>query len=357
MLVTTHAEGRALRAAAARTSQGSGNLVRVSDQHPPVSVIMPILNEERHLAEAVASVLTQEYAGELEVVIAIGPSQDRTQEVAEELAATYSAVRLVANPSGRTPDGLNAALAAASHEIIVRMDGHGELSDGYIGTAVRVLQETGAANVGGVMLAEGQTDFERAVACAMSSPLGLGNSRFHLGGAAGPVETVFLGVFRRDWLRRVGGYDTTFARAQDWEMNHRIRQLSGTVWFTPELTVTYRPRPDLGALRRQYFRTGQWRRRVMKEHPETVSARYLAPPVTVAALAASVVGGMLWRPLWLVPAGYAAAVTAGGLVIGARHGPRVAAKMPTILATMHLWWGAGFLSGTGAPLSLRPGRG
>nr|WP_306239062.1 glycosyltransferase family 2 protein [Ornithinimicrobium cryptoxanthini] len=330
----------------ARPDGGTGSLVRVSDQHPPVSVIMPILNEERHLAEAVRSVLAQEYAGELEVVLAVGPSQDRTQEVAEELAATHPRVTLVVNPSGRTPDGLNAALAAARHEIIVRMDGHGELSDGYIATAVRVLLETGAANVGGVMLAEGQTDFERAVACAMRSPLGLGNARFHLGGNAGPVETVFLGVFRRDWLRRVGGYDTTFARAQDWEMNHRIRQLGGTVWFTPELRVTYRPRPDLGALRQQYFRTGQWRRRVMEEHPETVSARYLAPPVAVAALAAGAVGGTLWRPLWLVPAGYALAVAVGGLVIGAPHGPRVAARMPAVLATMHLWWGAGFLRGT-----------
>ena len=321
--------------------------MRVSDPHPPVSVIMPILNEERHLGESVQSVLAQEYAGELEVVVAIGPSEDRTQEVAEELAAADPRVRLVANPSGRTPDGLNAALAAARHEIIVRMDGHGELSDGYIATAVRVLHETGAANVGGVMLAEGQTDFEKAVACAMRSPLGLGSSRFHLGGEPGAVETVFLGVFRRDWLRRVGGYDTTFARAQDWEMNHRIRQLGGTVWFTPELTVTYRPRANLRALRRQYFRTGQWRRRVMEEHPETVSGRYLAPPVALVAVVVGAVGGLIWRPLWLVPAGYATAVTVGGLAIGAEHGPRVAARVPAALATMHLWWGAGFLRGTG----------
>src|SRR5699024_12406751 len=106
------------------------------------------------------------------------------------------------HPPGRSPDGLNVALAVARHEIIVRMDGHGELSPGYIARAVRVMRETGAANVGGVMAAEGQTDFERAVALAMRSRLGLGSARFHIGGPPGPAETVFLGVFQRDWLRR-----------------------------------------------------------------------------------------------------------------------------------------------------------
>lgn len=306
---------------------------------------MPILNEERHLAEAVRSVLAQEYAGELEVVVAIGPSTDRTQEVADELAATDPRITLVANPSGRTPDGLNAALAGARHEIIVRMDGHGELSPGYIDTAVRVLQETGAANVGGVMLAEGQTDFERTVAVAMRSRLGLGSARFHVGGGAGPAETVFLGAFQRDWLRRVGGYDAAYSRAQDWEMNWRIRQQGGVVWFTPDLTVTYRPRPDLRALARQYYRTGRWRRRLVQQHPESVSARYLAPPTAVVLVAGGAVGALAWRPLLALPLGYAALVAVGGVAIGARHGAQVAARMPAVLATMHLFWGAGFLRG------------
>lgn len=308
---------------------------------------MPILNEERHLAQAVRSVLSQQYAGELEIVVAIGPSTDATQQVAEELAAEDPRITLVANPSGRTPDGLNAALAAARHEVIVRMDGHGELSEGYIDTAVRVLEETGAANVGGLMLARGRTDFERAVATAMGSVLGLGGARFHVGGRPGPSETVFLGVFRRDWLRRVGGYDPAYSRAQDWEMNWRIRQEGGTVWFTPELTVTYRPRPDLPALARQYFRTGQWRRFLVRQHPDSVNARYLAPPTALLLVAGGAVGGLVWRPLLALPVGYAVLVTVGGVAIGARHGAAVAARVPAVLATMHLSWGAGFLRGTG----------
>ncbi len=306
---------------------------------------MTVLNEQEHLPQAVRSVLAQDYPGAMEVVLAVGPSRDRTQEVADGLAAADDRVQVVQNPSGRTPDGLNAAVARARHEIVVRMDGHGELSEGYVRRAVEILEETGAANVGGIMLAEGTGAMQEAVALAMRSPLGMGAERFHVGGEAGPADTVFLGVFRRDWLRRVGGYDPAFTRAQDWEMNHRIRQAGGTVWFTPELTVTYRPRSTFRDLARQFYGSGQWRRQVVRQHPDSVNARYLAPPVTLGLLVLGAAGGVAWRPLWLLPLGYAAAVTAGGAWIARGRDPRVVARMPAVLATMHLTWGAGFLRG------------
>lgn len=320
-----------------------------STAYPPVSVIMPVLNEEAHLAEAVGSVLAQDYPGGMEVVVAVGPSRDRTRVVADELAAADHRVVVVDNPTGRTPDGLNAALAATSHEVVVRMDGHGVLSEGYVRRAVEVLQETDAANVGGLMLAEGTTELQQAVAVAMRSPLGMGGARFHVGGEAGPAETVYLGVFRRSWLRQVGGYDPAYARAQDWEMNHRIRKAGGTVWFTPELTVTYRPRGTLRELARQFYRTGRWRQQVMRQHPETVSVRYLAAPVTVLTLAVGAVGGLAWRPLWVLPLGYAAAITVGGAWIARDQPVGVQVRMPAVLATMHLTWGAGFLRGPESP--------
>ncbi len=221
------------------------------DPTPPVSVIMPLLNEERHLEEAVGAVVAQRYPGEIQIVLAVGPSHDDTLGVAERLAERDPRITVVQNPSGRTPEALNLAVASAAHDIIVRVDGHGFLSDGYIERAVRVLEETGAANVGGVMLAEGVTDLERAVAVAMTSPLGVGGARFHTGGHPGPADTVYLGVFRREWLDAAGGYDPRFTRAQDWELNYRIRQAGGVVWFDPALTVKYRPRPTLRALSRQ----------------------------------------------------------------------------------------------------------
>lgn len=305
---------------------------------------MPVLDEAANLADAVAAVLRQEYAGDLEVVLALGPSSDGTDAVAARLADGDSRVRSVPNPSGRTPDGLNAAIAAASGEVIVRVDAHSELPAGYIARAVDELFAVGADNVGGTMAAAGRTPFERAVAAAMRSRIGVGSSAFRTGAPAGEVDTVYLGVFRRSALERVGGFDPAFTRTQDWELNHRIRRTGGKVWFTPELVVTYRPRSTVRALARQYFQYGQWRHAVTRLHPETVSARYLAAPVMVAGTTAATVLGLWWLPALAVPAAYLAAVGVGGVVISAGEPPAARALTPVTLAVMHWSWGLGHLT-------------
>lgn len=322
------------------------------DLSPPVSVIMPLLNEERHLADAVAAVVDQGYPGEIEVVLAVGPGEDDTLGVARQLAEADPRLTVIENPTGRTPEALNLGIAAAQHDIIVRVDGHGFLSEGYIEHAVRQLEATGAANVGGVMRAEGETVFEKAVAVAMTSPLGVGGARFHTGGTPGPSQTVYLGVFRREWLVKVGGYDPRFTRAQDWELNWRIREAGGVVWFDPALTVRYRPRPTLRALARQYRDYGRWRRVVAARHQGSINARYLAPPTALVACAVGLVGGFFWRPLWAVPAAYLSGVTVGGFAIARHETPAVAVRMPAVLATMHGSWGWGFL--TSRPSKLVP---
>ncbi|MEU4829650.1 ExoA family glycosyltransferase [Streptosporangium sp. NPDC023615] len=311
---------------------------------PPISIVIPVLNEERHLREAVRQVLSQRYAGPIEVVLAIGPSRDRTQEVADEIAADDPRVVVVPNPTGRTPNALNAAIAASSNDIVARVDGHAMLPDDYLQVAVETLEETGADNVGGVMAAEGVTPFEQAVARAMTSKIGVGGARFHTGGTAGPADTVYLGVFRRSALERVGGYDEHFQRAQDWEMNHRIRESGGLVWFQPRMRVSYRPRPDLGALARQYFHYGRWRRVVARTHEGTINLRYLAPPVAVLAILAGLVVSPFFWPGLLIPGGYLAAILAGSAVTGSGLPTAALVRLPLVYVTMHMSWGWGFLT-------------
>jgi succinoglycan biosynthesis protein ExoA len=309
-----------------------------------VAVVMPILNESRHLKVSVDAVLAQDYPGVLEIVLALGPSRDDTDSVAAEIAAGDPRVRTVPNPTGLTPCGLNAAIAASTHEYVVRVDGHSILPPDYVRTAVEVLEATGADNVGGIMAAEGVTPFEQAVARAMTSWLGVGGARFHLGGAEGEVETVYLGAFRRRTLEKVGGYDEKLRRAQDWELNHRIRQAGGVVWFTPRMRVTYRPRPDLRALATQYYRTGQWRRAVSRHRTGRPSARYLAPPAAVLGVAGGAALAALGvRRAAVLPVGYAAAIVAGAAATGRGLPPKARAALPAVYATMHMAWGLGFL--------------
>lgn len=335
-----------------------------------VSVVMPVRNEERDLEESVRSVLGQDYPGELEIVLAVGPSRDRTQQVSQRIAAADSRITVVPNPTGRRPCGLNAAIKASRHAVVARVDGHALLPQGYLRTAVQELRKTGAANVGGIMAAEGVTSFQQAVAWAMTSPFGVGVARFHTGGHPGAVDSVYLGVYRRSAIEQVGGYDESFERAEDWELNHRIRLAGGIVWFQPALRVTYRPRATVPALAEQYFHYGRWRRVVARQHVGTISPRYLAPPAAVLAIVLGALAGIagltgllsgasgLWPALltcgFAIPALYLAGVTSVAVLAARQLRLRVAARLPVVLATMHVSWGIGFLT---SPRSLIPGNG
>ena len=312
---------------------------------PAISVILPVLNEEPHLAESVDAILSQNYLGSIEIILALGPSRDQTNAIAEKLAARDSRIKLVMNPTGKTAAGLNLAIAASQNPVIVRVDGHAKIPNDYLSLAVSVLRESGAVNVGGVMAAEGVTNFEIAVSRAMRSPLGVGSSRFHTGGKAGEVDTVYLGAFRREAINAVGGFDERYTRAQDWELNHRLRKSGGKIYFDPRLQVTYRPRPNLIRLAKQYFQYGRWRRVVSRSHPGTVNLRYLAPPLTLAGTLTSLILGLLLYPIFFLPAAvYGVFIVITAILIA--KSIREFFSLLAIIPTMHFAWGAGFITST-----------
>jgi glycosyltransferase involved in cell wall biosynthesis len=317
--------------------------------HPSISVILPVLNEETHLEEAVHSILSQDYQGKLEVILAVGPSRDRTLEIAQSISRRDSRVVLVDNPSGRTAAGLNIALNKSQSPVVVRVDGHAHIPNDYLTLIVEILNKTGAVNVGGVMAAVGTTAFERAVAGAMRSPFGVGASRFHTGGEAGIVDTVYLGAFRREALVAIGGFDERFTRAQDWELNFRLRENGGVVYFDPRLHVTYRPRSTVKALAKQYFEYGRWRRVVSRRHSGTINYRYLAPPFALVGFTLSLIAGFLLPILFIPAAIYLLFVLAASVRIASSI--REYFLLLTVIPTMHFAWGAGFIS---SPTTLVP---
>lgn len=321
----------------------------IGSPHPSISVILPVLNEEAHLEDAVHSILSQDYQGKIEVILAVGPSRDRTLEIARSISLRDSRVVLVDNPTGRTAAGLNLALNKSQSPVVVRVDGHAQIPNDYLRLIVEILNDTGAVNVGGVMAAVGTTPFESAVAGAMRSPLGVGASRFHTGGEAGVVDTVYLGAFRREALVAIGGFDERFTRAQDWELNFRLRGNGGVVYFDPRLHVTYRPRSTVGALAKQYFEYGRWRRVVSRRHSGTINYRYLAPPFALAAFTLSVIAGFFLSVLFIPAAIYLLFVLLASVKIASSI--REYFLLLAVIPTMHFAWGAGFIS---SPKTLVP---
>ena len=309
---------------------------------PAVSVIIPVLNEERFLKQSVQAVLNQNYSGEMEVILALGPSKDQTNKIAQELAQDKR-IKLVENPTGKTATALNLAIAAASFEIICRIDGHAEISDSYIKTAVEIMDQTGAVNVGGLMNAAAAGGFQSVVARAMRSRIGVGASKFHTGGEAGAADTVYLGTFKKSAILQAGGFDEKYIRAQDWELNHRLRLNGGLIWFDPRLVVTYRPRDTFGKLAKQYFEYGRWRRAVSRKHQGTVNYRYLAPPIALVINLLSLILGLFLNTIFFVPViTYLSIIILSSLLIG--KGIYEKLRLPSVLITMHLSWGFGFIT-------------
>ncbi len=263
-----------------------------------VSVIIPARNSEDSLPATLDSVLAQNYSGSIEVIVADGSDTPATSEM---LRRRYPRVRIVPNPERTTSAGLNRALRAAVGEVIMRCDTRAVLTPSYVRRAVATLARTGAANVGGRQYPVGTTLFERAVAIAATTFLGVGNARHRLGGAEGPVDTVYLGAWPRKALEAVDGFNPALHRNQDYEINWRLRLRGETVWFDPGLVVDYRPRGSLRALARQYFDYGRWKSVVLMIHPSSLRARQLAAPLLVLGLAASGFLGLVGAP-WAVAA-------------------------------------------------------
>ncbi|MET0811521.1 MAG: glycosyltransferase family 2 protein [Microbacterium sp.] len=319
---------------------------------------MPVLNEIGYLERAVQTVLGQDVAGPVELVIALAPSTDGTTELARSLAAADPRIVLVDNPEADIPVGLNLAIRAGRHPTIVRVDAHSELEPDYARRALASLERVGAANVGGVMRADGRTPFQRAVARAYNSPIGLGGGAYHGGTQEGEAESAYLGVMRRAVLDEVGLFDESIRRGEDWELNLRIRRAGYRVWFDPSLSVTYWPRESWQRLVRQFYATGRWRGELVRRFGRGNSLRFFAPPLLVLNIVLAVVVAVLQLTgvltgIWAVAASivylplalYALLIIAVALGRGGGHGWRDKLWTAAVLPSMHLSWGAGFVIG------------
>jgi glycosyltransferase involved in cell wall biosynthesis len=298
-----------------------------------VSFVMPVMNEEHYLARAVKSVLAQKTPGLSEIILALGPSTDKTNLVASGLARDYAQVKLVDSPTGLTSASLNLAIAQSSYEVVIRVDAHSQLPEGYALLAVKILNDTGSANVGGRMHAIGESSFQKAVAFGYNNRIGLGGGSYHVGGKAGAAESVYLGCYRKSVLEELGGFSTKWVRGQDWELNQRILKAGYQVWFDPRLAVGYYPRRSWSALAKQFFTTGRWRGALTRSDVANSRLRYWLPPLLVVA-------SLFWLPLWfylLTIAFYAAGTTS--LSWSSRF------WLMLVLPTMHLSWGIGFWAG------------
>ncbi len=320
---------------------------------PKVSVVMPARNEARYIERAVTSVLTQSYPPDrLEVLVADGQSTDATPQILANIARRDARLKVIDNPDRSIPHGLNRAIRAASGSVIVRVDCHAEIRSDYVRLCVEQLQRHPVECVGGAIDSVGESTVSSAIALAMSSPFGVGNSQFRTETSSEtpiPSETVPFGAFRKHVFDQIGFFREDLACHEDYEFNHRLRRSGGTILLLPWIRSRYYVRASLLRLVRQYLRYGYWKGRFMRLHPESTRMRHAIPGVLVASL----LGSAVWAAFtpayaWLavpVPASYGLFVAIASITLARSESWRLLPWLPLAFLALHLGYGFGTLAG------------
>jgi succinoglycan biosynthesis protein ExoA len=317
---------------------------------PTVSVIIPMKNEEQHIARCLQSVVDQDYPEELiEVLVVDGMSEDSSQEIVADFARRYSFIKLLHNPKQCTTCALNKGITESRGEVIIRVDAHCSIDSDYIDCCVNTLKRSEAENVGGLMRPTGNTFVENTIALAMSSPFGVGSGKFHYCQKEMFVDTVYLGAYRREVFERIGLYDEEAHYGEDDELNYRLINDGGKIFLCPGIKSKYYPRSSLRTLMQQYYNYGRGKVRTIKKHGRPVSLRHLVPPIFVLSVLGSSTACLISpMSVWLVAAVCGSYFISTALVsakIGFREGWKYFPLLPVAFAAMHLGYGTGFLYG------------
>jgi len=318
-----------------------------------VSVIIPCYNEEKTISLLLDAIYRQTYPRHLlEVIIADGGSVDDTRKRITDFQQSHPDlnIRVIDNPKRIIPAALNRAIEASSGEIILRLDAHCVPAEDYIARSVHNLNEGSGDNVGGLWIIEAGSAgwLGHSIAVAAAHRLGVGDARYRYSRKAGRVDTVPFGAFRRSLIEKIGGYDESLLTNEDYELNTRIRQNGGSVFFDPAIRSTYYARPNLTSLARQYWRYGYWKWRMLRRYPRSLRLRQLLPPLFVLTVALMLVLSFFFMAARSALVGL---LIIYGLVLILSAVPPAFQKrqwylvigVPLAIATMHFCWGAGFL--------------
>lgn len=271
-----------------------------------LSVICPIYNEEKYIAQFLDSLLTQDYPNEdLEILLVDGMSKDRTREIVAEYIAKYPFIRLIENPDKIVPYAMNRGIDAAKGDIIMRLDAHASYQPDYFSVLVNGLKRLHADNVGTVCKTDvlNKTPKTLAIREVLGNKFGVGNSTFRTGiDHEQEVETVPFGCWTKEVFEKYGKYDVRLVRNQDIELNKRIIRGGGKIYILPDTYCTYLARETWKALAKNNYGNGKWNILTVyyTKMFSSLSLRHFIPLLYLLSLIVPLLLAFIWWPFALV---------------------------------------------------------
>lgn len=311
------------------------------------SIIIPVYNEELYIKRCILSFINQSYPKELyEIIVIDGNSEDNTIKIINNLKKKYSNIRLYNNPKRITPVSFNIGLKKAKGEIVSFVGAHTIYDKNYIRNSVYFLQKTKASCVGGSFKSVGSNFIGNSIAYAINSFFGAGNAYHHFSNKERYVDTLFGGVYKKETLIKLGGFNEEFVKNQDYELNYRLRKMGGKIFLSPKIKSKYFVRNSIKKLALQYFGYGFWKVKTINEHPYSIVLRQLVPPVFVVSLFISIILLLLNFNIGLfIPIIYFLANLFYSTKIAIEKGMKHFIILPIIFLIIHVAWGIGFIFG------------
>lgn len=253
-----------------------------------VSIIIPCRNEEQYIEKCIDSILNSDFdTNNMEILVVDGMSNDNTRDIIKKISQKNSIVRLLDNPNFTVPYAMNIGIEDATADIIIRLDAHAEFPNNYISELLRWQEKLDADNIGGVVqtLPSENTLKSKAIALALSSGFGVGNSYFRIGSDKPmKVDTVPFGCYKKKTLIKIGLYDVELTRNQDDELNARLIEKGGTIWLIPEIKIKYFPRSTFIKLYNMFYQYGYFKPLVNLKLKKPASLRQFVPLLFVVYL-------------------------------------------------------------------------
>ena len=320
---------------------------------PNITVLIPTYNEQEFINECLNSIAQGNYQlSKLEVLVIDGGSSDNTVQQVKLFMENHPWMRLLHNPKKTVPNALNIGTTEASHEILVRLDAHSVYDPSYIVNSVQILLEENCSSVGGIMHPIGKNKMGKAIANATTCIFGIGNAKYRYATEKQYVDTVWCGCWYKKDILEIGGFNEKLVRAQDYELNYRLRKHIGPIILDPSIRFQYYCRDSLFSLAKQYFGGGFWRFKTIASYPGSICMRNAAPLVLLAGLVLSfalVITGSLYG--WLIPICYSLLVLIFSLSRAFKSGDWAQIfLLPIIFPIIHLSWAIGFVRSAWADL-------
>jgi len=321
--------------------------------YPFVSVIVPCRNEDMFISDCLKSLLSNDYPKEkIEVLVVDGNSSDQSRKIIDEFAEKNSCVNILENPQIIFPAAVNIGIKSAKGELIIIAGAHARYPKNYISSCASYSIRYNADNIGGVLetLSVNDNFTGRLITKVLSSPFGVGNSKFRTGSSEIiETDTVFGGCYKKEVFVKHGLFNEKLISTSDFEFNSRIRKAGAKILLVPEIKTFYYTRTSYMKFVRNNIRNGFWAIfpiSVTNHFP--VSVRHLIPLVFVLALVISAClsffSGFFFLAFLAIMVSY--------LFICIVYSIRASGKnfleflmMPLIFISLHLSYGIGSISG------------